>query len=80
MAQMQSFSIVRAGHRNVPVPTYTITALVYDDDRNLVADFTGANALSFPACLDTFTTDEMDEFLDMTAQWVVLHKAGIPYG
>lgn len=82
MARLQEYLITDTGRKNVPgsVPTFSIAGRVYDDAGTLVADFTGANAISFPAVLVTLTDAEMRILEEMVATWLILTKAGMPNG
>lgn len=83
MANVQDFSVVRNGTININnFPRYTISARVEEvnPDTGLyenIADFRGANALSFPAVLTTLTPEQRDDFIQMTALWIVRVRAGL---
>jgi hypothetical protein len=77
MAVIQQFSITRGSNVSVPVPKVTITAQVFDNAGHLLADFTGANALVFPAVVTTLTVAQQADLADLIAEWLVLRKAGL---
>lgn len=83
MADLQQFTITRNGTVNVSAfPRYTITGQLQDTNpatglpRN-IADFTGANAIDFPAELKLRTPEERDAILTTMAQTLILMKAGV---
>jgi hypothetical protein len=79
MVMLQQYAVTRNGTVNINnFPRYTITAQVIGDDGTTVlADFTGANALSFPAVLSTLTAQQRDDFIAMIAIWIVRVRAGL---
>lgn len=79
MASIQSFTITPTGRKNIPgsTPTFTISALVYDDAGSLIGDFTGANVIDFPVVLATLTDAQVTVLSRIVAMWLVRTKAGI---
>ncbi len=82
MASLQEYVVTDTGRKNIPgsMPTFTIAGKVYDNAGTLVADFTGANAISFPAVVATLTDAEIATLKQMVAMWLILTKAGLPNG
>lgn len=83
MANIQQYSVTRSGTTNIQnFPRYVITASVEDTDpvtglRVVIADFTGANALNFPAVMATLTPEQRDRFIELVSMWLVNVKAGL---
>jgi hypothetical protein len=81
---LQNFAITRNGTVNVSAfPRYSITAQLQDTDPTtglptVVSDFTGANAIDFPAELKLRTPEERDLILQTIARMLVYQKAGVP--
>lgn len=60
------------------VPQYTITAQVRDSNTNaLIADFTGVNALQWPQAAFGLTQTQLDHYIKLQANWLVLTLAGL---
>lgn len=79
---LQNFTTTRNGTVNVSAfPRYTITGQLQDTDpatglpRN-VADFTGANAIDFPAEMKNRTPEERDIILHTLARMLIEMKSG----
>jgi len=66
----------------VTVPRATIAARIVDSTNQsiVLADFTGANALSFPGVLTTLTAAQRQELVQMIATWLLMTKAGLQGG
>lgn len=77
MAVLQQFSTTIGGNASVTVPKVTITAQVFDNAGNLLADFTGANAIVFPAVIASLTGPQRQTLADQIAHFLVLTKAGL---
>ena len=79
MPDLLQFKITALGNASVTVPRAQFEALVVDssDQSTVLADFTGANALIFPAVMATLTAAQRQEFAQMIAHWLVKTKAGI---
>jgi hypothetical protein len=73
---LQQLGATAAGTANVNVPRYTITAQVFADDGTLVADFTGANAINFPADLGKLTVARRNALLRQIGTALVYELAG----
>jgi hypothetical protein len=71
---------VTAGSRgNVQLPRYTISCLCVDSSNQsiVLADLTGANAIQFPAVIDTLTATQQRQILDFVIDYIIQIKAGI---
>lgn len=68
--ELQQFSVQRTGH------TAVISGRV-EDHGQLVADFTGANSISFPAVLADLTDAQKARIVEMLATEILLMKAGV---
>ena len=78
MTVLQEYAIARNGTVTISAfPRFTITAKVYDNAGTLLADFTGANALSFPAVVKGLTAEQQHELAQTIAQFLVMTKAGL---
>lgn len=73
---IQNFSITAQSAVNVNVPRATITATVFDGP-TVIADFTGANSLQFPAVLATLTAQQRRDLIDLIANTLIQMKAGV---
>lgn len=75
----EQFSITPRAAANVNVPRADIACIVRDQQTNqILADFTGANVLTFPGVILTLSNDQRRELAEMIAQWLVRTKAGLP--
>lgn len=73
---IQSFGFTAGEAANLNLPTHTITAIV-DQDGQIIADYTGANAIQWPAVLALLSADQRTALMDEIAQRIVLMKAGV---
>ena len=73
---IQNFGYSEQAAVNVNVPDTVITARVEEDNGAVLADYTGPNALHFPAVLSTMTVEQRANLLGQIAQTIVLIKAG----
>ena len=83
MANLQGYSVTRNGSVNINnFPRYTITGRIEEVNpatglmENLV-DFTGGNALVWPAVLTTLTAEQRDTLLNNMATSIIRMKAGL---
>jgi hypothetical protein len=74
MAQLQEFKVVVTGK------TFRVEGKVYNDDRQLVADFTGSNDVLFPQVMNDLTDQQVQELANRLGTWLLLHLAGLPSG
>lgn len=78
MADLMNFSITPLGPGAVQTIRATIEGKVLDSETQAVLfDFTGANAIAFPAALRDLTQSQQDSITAMVAQKVLLAKAGL---
>lgn len=79
MPDFLNFLITPLGSANVNVPRAQIEARVVDssDQSVVIADFTGANALIFPAVIGTLTAAQRLELAQFIAGWLIRTKAGL---
>lgn len=81
MASLQNFSVPRSTVANINTQTYKLQAQIVDDSdpQNVVvlADYTGANALSWPGCLNLLPLEKQDEIVQNLAQGILLAAAGL---
>ena len=76
MANVQNFGYTEGGAAQITVPVTTITATV-DEGGEVIADYTGANALRWPECLAALDPDQRAQLLDEIAITIVLMRAGV---
>jgi hypothetical protein len=76
MANLQNFGVTSGNPAQINVPTHVITATV-DEGGEVIADYTGQNALRWPEVLATLSSEQQQVIADTVAQTVVLMKAGI---
>lgn len=80
---LQNFTVVRNGTVNIQnAPRYTITGQLQDTDPatglpRIVADFTGANAITFPGELANRTPEERDFLIQRLSRTLIEMKAGV---
>lgn len=80
---LQNFTVVRNGSVNINTfPRYTITGRLEDTDPatggiRVVADFSGANAITFPGEMVNRTPEERDFILLTIARLLVEMKGGV---
>jgi hypothetical protein len=74
---LQQFSYASQGVASITVPRAQIFGQLYDANGVLVADYTGANAVSFPQVLATLTPAQALHIVDMVAPYVLACKAGL---
>lgn len=78
MADLQALSVTALGSASVNVPRATISALVTDSQTGaILADFTGANAIAFPAVLAQLTAAQRRDLIDLVVPWLVRTRAGL---
>ena len=58
-------------------PRWKLQAKLFGPDGNMLADFTGSNALYFPDCLAGIQRELADDILDSIANRVMAARAGI---
>lgn len=78
MPDLQNFSITPMAAANINVPRATIEGQVTDSTtREVLSDFTGGNALTFPGVLTTLTAAQRRELIDLIATTIIFMKAGL---
>lgn len=79
MPDILGFQISALGSASVNVPRAQIEGRVVDstNQSTVIADFTGANALIFPAVVATLTAPQRLELAQMIAGWLLRTKAGL---
>lgn len=79
MADYMNYQVTRLSNATLSVPRYQISVQVVDSatQQTVLADFTGANALIFPAVLATLTQQQRDDFADMITGFLIRTKAGL---
>lgn len=75
---LQQFGYTEGAAAQITVPDTTITALVLDGDTQaVIADYTGNNALHWPAVLTALTAEQRAELLGGIANTIVRMRAGV---
>lgn len=79
MADMQQYTVALTGQGGVQTPRASIAARVTDSTTGqTLFDFTGANALNFPAVLRDLTDAQFEALIrDIIGPWIVMQKAGM---
>ena len=78
MPDLQQFTITSLSSANVNVPRARIEARVVDSQTGaLIADLTGANAITFPGVLTQLTVDQRRELIELVATWLIQVRAGV---
>jgi len=79
MADILQFQITALASASVNVPRAQIEGKVVDsaNQSTVIADFTGANALIFPAVITTLTAAQRLELAQLIAGWLIRTKAGV---
>jgi hypothetical protein len=86
MANLQQFAVTRNGSVTINnFPRYTITGRLEDVNPETglyeaTADFTGANAITFPGELANRTPEQRDAIIMVIARMLVEMKAGVWMG
>jgi len=77
MKNFQNFEITPNGSGSVAnMPRFIISTVVRDSAGNILADYTGANAINFPADLPTIlnTATERRAFVEMVSTFLIERK------
>lgn len=83
MADLQAFSVVQNGAMNInQCPRYVITGQYEQSNPTtgmieIIADFTGANALDFPNVLKTLTLEQINFLVNKWSPDLLAIKAGL---
>lgn len=77
MADINQFAVIPdTSVSQVTTQKHSITAII-TEGAQVIADFTGSNALSFPEVLDTIDSDKRQEIVTDLASRIVRIKAGL---
>ena len=76
MPDLKNFAITPLTNATLSVPRVQLSGQVVSSDatQTVLADFTGANAVSFPAVLGTLSAADRLEFLEFAAIWILKKK------
>lgn len=79
MADMQSYSVTLLGQAGVQTPRASINARITNSETGATLfDYTGANALQFPAVLRDLSNERFMFLIErILGPWLVLEKAGL---
>ena len=79
MPDILQFQITPLASASVNVPRAQIEGKVVDstNQQTVIADFTGANALVFPAVIATLTAQQRLDLAQLIAGWLLRTKAGL---
>jgi len=76
MPDLVGFSMTRISNASVSLPRWTIAGKLVNsqDQSQVIADFTGANAVTFPQVLGSMTAAERDEMVQMIVLWLLAKR------
>jgi hypothetical protein len=76
------YDVTPGSRGNVQLPRFTISGKGVDSNNQsiVIYDFTGVNAIQFPAVIDTLTADQQRVILDLVIRYIINIKAGQPTG
>ena len=76
MPDLLNHKITRLANVSVSLPRWQIEGTLVDSQTQtqVLADFTGANAIVFPQILTTLTVADREEMVQMLVQWVLQKK------
>lgn len=80
MPDLLGFSVVRNGTVSLPnAPTWLISGRVVDsaNQANVLRDFAGANAVSFPQVLGNLTAAQQDDFVQKVVMDLLSKRFGL---
>jgi len=78
MADINGLTVTALGAAAVTMPRFQIECVLTNPRTGaIVADFTGANAVLFPAVLGNLTAAQRREFLDMVLSWMLHTRGGV---
>lgn len=81
MPDLRGFSMTRNGAVTVSVPRFVISGQIVDSTTGeLIADFSGANAITFPQVLGQLTNPQVAEVVEMIVSRLVSRRLGIDLG
>lgn len=78
MPDLKNFTITPLTNASMSVPRFTISGQVVSSDatQTVLADFTGANAVTFPNVLTSLSAADRLELVEFIAVWL-LRKRGL---
>lgn len=78
MADLKNFTVTRGANVQVTIPTYSISGQVVDstDQTKVLADFSGANAISFPQILGQASQAQLEALLQLIIRAIITAKTG----
>ncbi len=75
MPDLQNFTVTPLANASVTVPRATLSGQLRDSTTGvLLADFTGANTVAFPAVLTTLTGPQQRELVEEITWWLLRKK------
>jgi hypothetical protein len=76
MADLLDFAITRIANASLNVPRWTVEGRIVSskNQQNVLQDFTGVNAVTFPVILGQLTAAEQDEFVAMSIHWLLAKR------
>jgi len=77
VANLMQFSVTEGAAAEVTVADVVIAGRIEDDQGNVMADYTGAAAQHFPACLAALTPEQRQTLYDQIAATVLYMRAGM---
>jgi len=76
MADFQQFSVSRKLAATINTQTHELAGRI-EEGGEVIADYTGGNALQWPGVLNELSPEQQDEIVHSLAQTVMLLKAGL---
>lgn len=78
MADLLDFSITRLANASVSIPRWRVEGRIVDSQtqRDVVRDFTGANAVTFPNVLGNLTAAQQDEWVQQVVTDLIFKRFG----
>jgi hypothetical protein len=76
MADLNNFAVLPGPAANLNVPTKVITGTI-NEGAEIIADYTGDNAINFPQILSTLDEEHFTQLMDLIADKLVFWKAGL---
>lgn len=77
MPILQNLTITPGAAVAVSIPSFTISVQITTNDGRPVADYTGPNAIQFPADLAKVPQARRDRISRLIAQAMIAHLAGV---
>ena len=78
MADLQNFTITPGAVQQITAPTYTLSGRLIDSTTGaVIADFTGANSLTFLQIFAALSAADRTQFMNQSAAWLISKHFGL---